>query len=88
MEHVLDNPAWNALISGNKDLAEGNERIKYFDPEVSPFVGFKDNSEASFEELYAMAPADRAIRLYLACRNGDPRAMGGTGVHQLPANGT
>ncbi len=60
MDHVLDNPAWNALISGNKDLAEGNERIKYFDPEVSPFVGFKDNSDASFEELYAMAPTNRA----------------------------
>ncbi|RWY48573.1 GNAT family N-acetyltransferase [Mucilaginibacter gilvus] len=61
MDHVLDNPVWNALSSGNKNLAEGNERIKYFDPQVSPFVGFKLNTEASFEELYHMAPAGRAF---------------------------
>lgn len=61
MYHVLDNPVWNALTSGNQNLAEGNERIKYFDPQVSPFLGFKDNTEASFEELYQSAPADRAF---------------------------
>ncbi|MEO7215109.1 GNAT family N-acetyltransferase [Mucilaginibacter sp.] len=61
MDHVLDNPVWNALSSGNKNLAEGNERIKYFDPQVSPFVGFKDNTEASFEELYHMAPVGRVF---------------------------
>lgn len=44
MEHVLDNPAWNALISGNSDLANGSELVKYFDKEVSPFVGLKKNT--------------------------------------------
>jgi len=41
MEHVLDNPAWNALISGNKHLYKGSEQVKYFNSEVSPFVAFK-----------------------------------------------
>jgi ribosomal protein S18 acetylase RimI-like enzyme len=42
MEHVLDNPAWNALLTGNSHLAHGNEQVKYFDKEVSPFVGLKE----------------------------------------------
>lgn len=54
MEHVLDNPAWNALISGNSHLANGNEQVKYFDKEVSPFVGFKENSTENFRLLYEL----------------------------------
>jgi len=50
-QHVLDNPAWNALISGNKHLARGNNHVGYFDAEVSPFVAFEDHSVACFEEL-------------------------------------
>lgn len=56
MEHVLDNPAWNALISGNKHLANGTAQVKYFDKEVSPFVGFKTNTAESFNQLYKYLP--------------------------------
>ncbi|WPU94247.1 GNAT family N-acetyltransferase [Mucilaginibacter sabulilitoris] len=52
MNHILDNPAWNALISGNKHLAKGNNQIRYFDKEVSPFVAFEENSMENFELLY------------------------------------
>jgi predicted GNAT family acetyltransferase len=52
MKHVLDNPAWNALISGNEHLSNGNEQVRYFDKEVSPFVGFEENSIDSFRLLY------------------------------------
>jgi predicted GNAT family acetyltransferase len=56
MQHVLDNPAWNALISGNSKLSNGNETVKYFDKEVSPFVGFKHNADSDFEILYDILP--------------------------------
>jgi ribosomal protein S18 acetylase RimI-like enzyme len=56
MEHVLDNPAWNALTSGNKNLANGNHTVKYFDKEVSPFVGFKNNTAEDFKTLYNLLP--------------------------------
>jgi ribosomal protein S18 acetylase RimI-like enzyme len=52
MEHPLDYPAWNALISGNNNLSEGNEYVKYFDAEVAPFVGM---SELSFDEFQLLA---------------------------------
>ncbi|QKJ31992.1 GNAT family N-acetyltransferase [Mucilaginibacter mali] len=56
MEHVLDNPAWSALLSGNKNLALGTDAVKYFDAEVSPFVGFAENNAESFRALYDMVP--------------------------------
>jgi ribosomal protein S18 acetylase RimI-like enzyme len=56
MKHVLDNPAWNALISGNKHLSNGNEQVRYFDKEVSPFVGFEENSIDNFRVLYDLIP--------------------------------
>lgn len=52
MKHVLDNPAWNALISGNKRLSNGDKQVRYFDNEVSPFVGFEENSAENFQVLY------------------------------------
>ncbi|HEU5053226.1 MAG TPA: hypothetical protein VFT78_08940 [Hanamia sp.] len=28
-QEILDNPAWNALISGNSTMATGNDHIKF-----------------------------------------------------------
>lgn len=61
MNDVLDNPAWNALISGNQLLAHGTETVKYFDKEISPFVGFRENTDAAFDELYNLITDDRTL---------------------------
>lgn len=61
MEHVLDNPAWNALISGNQQLAFGSRDVKYFDRLVSPFVGLRDNSDDNFRALYELLPHDGPV---------------------------
>jgi len=61
MEHVLDNPAWSALISGNKHLANGNNIARYFDAEVSPFAALKENTVENFAELHVMVPGDKPI---------------------------
>ena len=61
MKHVLDNPAWNALISGNENLHLGNNHIRYFDRDVSPFVGFKENTIENFQELYDLSPEGRVF---------------------------
>ncbi|MEO6851024.1 MAG: GNAT family N-acetyltransferase [Mucilaginibacter sp.] len=65
MEHVLDNPVWNALMSGNKQLDRGNDQVKYFDTEVSPFVGLKENSADNFRLLYDLVP-DKRFCLFVA----------------------
>jgi ribosomal protein S18 acetylase RimI-like enzyme len=56
MDHVLDNPAWNALISGNKHLANGSQQVKYFDKEVSPFVGLIENTPENLLLLHHTVP--------------------------------
>jgi ribosomal protein S18 acetylase RimI-like enzyme len=61
MEHVLDNPAWNALNSGNKHLAFGNNEVKYFDKEVSPFVAFSENTDGNFGMLHDKLPHNGPI---------------------------
>jgi ribosomal protein S18 acetylase RimI-like enzyme len=61
MEHILDNPAFNALATGNKKLANGTDDIKYFFQEVSPFIGFKELQPDSFQRLYDLLPFDGPI---------------------------
>jgi len=58
MEHTLDNPIWNALKSGNKDLAEGNQQASYFKRTVAAFAGLESYSAEDFEALYRVSPFD------------------------------
>jgi len=61
--HVLDNPAWNAMGSGNRNLALGNERAKFFPEDIGPFAGLKNYDEQSFLELYNLIPPERIIAI-------------------------
>ena len=61
MEHVLDNPAWSALISGNRVLSQGNEDVRYFADDVSPFAAFKQNTPESFFQLHRLIPLNRIV---------------------------
>ena len=61
MDHILDNPIWNALISGNNILAEGATDVKYFPEKVAPFVGLKSLDNDSLERLFEMLPANRRL---------------------------
>lgn len=61
MAHLLDNPVWNALISGNQGLAHGTERVKLFAADVSPFVGLENYDNRTFEALHALVPAERRL---------------------------
>ncbi|MBH8558433.1 GNAT family N-acetyltransferase [Hymenobacter negativus] len=59
--HVLDNPVWNALISGNAPLAHGTAQVKYFAEDVSPFAGFETCTPQALEALHALVPAGRVL---------------------------
>ncbi|QMW01907.1 GNAT family N-acetyltransferase [Spirosoma foliorum] len=63
MKHILDNPAWNALCSGNSQLSVGTETAKYFVAEVSPFAGIQENTPENFDHLHQIAPSDSAVIL-------------------------
>src|SRR6185436_389404 len=61
MNHLLDNPVFNALISGDSHLGFGTEDVKFFEKEVSPFAGFRDEYKSGFDDLYQLLPGGRNV---------------------------
>jgi predicted GNAT family acetyltransferase len=64
MNHILDNPIWNALISNNAVFSTGNEQAKVFNREVAIFAGMKDNSESDLEHLAEILPNETPVILF------------------------
>lgn len=64
IKHVLDNPAWHALISGNKNLAQGSDTVKAFPEEVSPIVGLLEYTADSFNALYDIIPSNNPVVVF------------------------
>ena len=65
MNPLLQNPVYNALVSGDRHLSFGEGNVKYFDEQVSPFTGFEHGYEKGFSDLYDIFPVGRRI-LYAA----------------------
>ncbi len=61
MKDLLHNPVYNALLSGDNHLSFGNEQVKYFNEQVSPFAGFAEENTTGFAELHELLPAGRKI---------------------------
>jgi ribosomal protein S18 acetylase RimI-like enzyme len=61
MEELLQNPVYNALLSGDRHLSIGNDQVKFFDEQVSPFAGFETGYTNGFTDLYDLLPAGRKI---------------------------
>ena len=61
MNDPLHNPVYNALLTGDAHLSNGTDKVKYFDEEVSPFVGFPEDYDNGFEDLHKLLPAGRKI---------------------------
>lgn len=61
MKHLLNNPVYHALLSGDRHLSFGTAAVKYFAEEVSPFAGFEEHYSKGFAELYEQLPAGRKI---------------------------
>jgi predicted GNAT family acetyltransferase len=62
----LDNPVWAALSSKQSHFNIGNDRVKYFPSNVSPFIGLKDWNESDLEELIHHAPSERSFSVMIA----------------------
>lgn len=61
MEHLLDNPVWSALNTGNKNLAEGAGNVRFYPYGVAPFAGLKTNSAENLQGLYNVLPHEDGI---------------------------
>jgi ribosomal protein S18 acetylase RimI-like enzyme len=63
MAHILDNPVWNALNTGNAALAEGEGEVKCFPADVAPFVGLKEINPGNLARLYQRVTAERVATI-------------------------
>ena len=61
MNHLLHNPVYHALLSGDRHLSFGNDNVKFFDEQVSPFAGFEESYENGFSKLHDILPPGRKI---------------------------
>lgn len=73
MEDLLYNPVYNALLTGDRAFSKGSDHVKYFDEEVSPFVGFPTGYSEGFDELYALFPVGRKILYAAPVKMEEPR---------------
>lgn len=61
MDQLLSNPVFNALSSGDAHLSNGNDHVKYFDEEVSPFAAFDEKYSDGFADLHQLLSPGRKI---------------------------
>jgi predicted GNAT family acetyltransferase len=62
--HILDNPIWNALQTGDRPYAWGNEWTKGIDRSMGAFVGMRNYSEEAWRTLRALTPADSVAVMF------------------------
>ncbi|OCX53779.1 hypothetical protein BEL04_05700 [Mucilaginibacter sp. PPCGB 2223] len=61
MPHLLDNPVFNGLSSGNSHLANGTDEVRFFDKAISPLIGLQEYSQANFDTLYQLIEKGRTL---------------------------
>ncbi len=61
--HILDNPVWSALTSNHASFASGTDLVKRYPPEVAPFGGMAERSDAAYRDLAQIMPPDEWIAL-------------------------
>lgn len=69
MKHLLDQPVWNALQTGNSNLSQGEAEGKFFDKMVAPFADVEVQDTAHFEDLYDIIPDNREVVLFSLSQN-------------------
>lgn len=61
MNPLLRNPVYHSLLYNDGHLGRVSGKVAWFDEDVSPFVGFDEEHEQGFADLYRLLPAGRRI---------------------------
>jgi len=65
LEHILDNPIWNALNTGSKKLANGNDNAKFVNRDAGAFAGLKENTVGDLMSLHELTPLETPVVLFV-----------------------
>jgi len=63
MDHILDNMIWNAITTGNNDIAIINGDVGCYLPEIAPFAGMKNFNDSNLKKLYEFIPVNRSVAI-------------------------
>ena len=91
MNHILDNPIWEGLNTGNQHFASGNEIVKYFPALVTTFAGFRSFDADEFRLLYNMLPEGSVRATFITDHIEVPapwQKLPGLEIYQMIDNGT
>ncbi|WP_167855190.1 GNAT family N-acetyltransferase [Hymenobacter wooponensis] len=66
MEHPLDNPIWQALSTGNKALAIGDELAQVLPRDIGAFAGLAEYTPRAFARLHELTIAGGPTVLFTA----------------------
>lgn len=64
MQHILDNPIYHALVTGNLPISRGEGAVRYLDPEIGAFAGLRDNTADQLLELHSLTGPDTPVVLF------------------------
>jgi predicted GNAT family acetyltransferase len=64
--HLLDNPIWHALRTGNEPLAIGDELARVLPRDIGAFAGLAEYSPAAWHRLHELSPAGAPTVLFTA----------------------
>lgn len=62
--HVLDNPIYHSLNSGHRRYAKGTPNASYYQEDIAPFAGLKENSSTYFDELYEQSASESTFVVF------------------------
>ena len=63
MSHILDNMIWNAITTGNSNIAKVECEVGCYQQDIAPFVGVKELNEANLDKLYDFIPSGRRVAI-------------------------
>ncbi len=73
MQHILDNPIWYALNTGNKKLSNGDNYVKYLKREAGLFAGLRENSSRDLFSLFEKTALGDSMVLFVLSKISVPR---------------
>ncbi|HLO79930.1 MAG TPA: GNAT family N-acetyltransferase [Chitinophagaceae bacterium] len=63
MMHELSNPAWESLCSRQKQFNQGDEEVRFYPENVSPFIALKNWDEQDIQTLIERELPDRSFSM-------------------------
>ncbi len=66
LQHILDNPVWEALTKEDKRFNIGTHALAFFPEDVSPFVGMEHWNEEDLTRMESLLPAERSFSVMIA----------------------